>query len=186
MRKTVIAPWTEKWNELYILEATEIKRILHLEQIDIFHIGSTAIPAIGYAKPTIDLLVVVKEIDRVDWYAKDMTELGYSCRGEQGIVGRRYFTKGGNSRTHHVHIFEAGNINIKTHLDFKAFMLAHPEDAKRYGELKLELAEKFPDDIHKYQAGKEAFVQALVEKAITYASEQQNTDYKGERHVQKY
>ncbi|OBZ15952.1 GrpB family protein [Bacillus sp. FJAT-26390] len=176
MRRTVIAPWTEKWNELYILEAAEMKRILHPEQIDIFHIGSTAVPAIGYAKPTIDLLVVVKEIGRVDLYEQEMAELGYSARGEQGIAGRRYFTKGGNSRTHHVHIFEAGNINIKTHLDFKAYMLAHPEEAVRYGELKLELAEKFPDDIHKYQAGKEAFVQALVDKSIIYASEQQNTD----------
>ncbi|WP_169086386.1 GrpB family protein [Paenibacillus sp. PL91] len=176
MRRTVIAPWTEQWNKLYLLEASDINRILQKEQIDIFHIGSTAVPAIGHAKPTIDLLVVVREIGRVDLYEKEMAGLGYSCRGENGIAGRRYFTKGGSSRTHHVHMFEAGNINIKKHLDFKAYMLAHPKEAKQYGELKLALAEKFPDDIHLYQKAKEAFVDALIEKSVSYASERQNMD----------
>ncbi|WP_407637746.1 GrpB family protein [Bacillus ndiopicus] len=32
---------------------------------------------------------------------------------------RRYFVKGKEKRTHHVHIFQTGNQNINKHLKFK-------------------------------------------------------------------
>ncbi|MBT2701309.1 GrpB family protein [Bacillus sp. ISL-40] len=60
MRKTEVVAWTEKWNELYHVESEKIKRIFYDEIIDIYHIGSTSVPQIGYAKPIIDILVVVK------------------------------------------------------------------------------------------------------------------------------
>ncbi len=103
MRETEIVAWTEKWNEMYIIESERISQIFISEIMAIYHIGSTSVSYIGYAKPIIDILVVVKDIENVDFYNNEMTDIGYSDRGEQGIVGRRYFTKGGNSRTHHVH-----------------------------------------------------------------------------------
>lgn len=159
---------------MYTLESEIISRIFNNEMISIYHIGSTSIPHIGYAKPIIDILVVVKDIEKVDLYNKEMAEMGYSDRGEQGIVERRYFTKGGSNRTHHVHIYQYGNINIKKHLDFKEYLLAHSEDAKKYGELKIKLAEEFPDDTHKYQERKESFVNELVAKSIKWASEKED------------
>jgi len=170
MRKTILSAWTESWNEMYTLEAMEIRRIFAGDILDIHHIGSTSVPSIGYAKPIIDILVVVREIDKVDSLNEEMTELGYSSRGEQGIEGRRYFTKGKYSRTHHVHIYECNNINIKKHLDFKDYLLVHPEEARKYGELKISLAEKFPDNTHLYQEGKESFVNELMARAIEWPS----------------
>lgn len=130
MRKTEIVAWTEKWNELYAIESDIISRIFINEMIVIYHIGSTSVPQIGYSKPIIDILLVVKDIERVDLCNEKMADIGYSVRGEQGIVGRRYFTKGGSSRTHHVHIYQTGNINIQQHLNFKGYLLSHSEDAK--------------------------------------------------------
>ncbi|MBO9604987.1 MAG: GrpB family protein [Paenibacillaceae bacterium] len=170
MRKTTIAVWTEKWDEMYSVESKEVRRIFGDDILDIYHIGSTSVPTIGYAKPIIDILVVVRDINVVDSYHDDMAKLGYSPRGEQGIEGRRYFTKGGYNRTHHVHMYAADNINIKKHLDFKNYLFAHPEEAQKYGELKISLAEQFPDDTHKYQEGKESFVNELVAKATKWAS----------------
>jgi GrpB-like predicted nucleotidyltransferase (UPF0157 family) len=170
MRKTEIVAWTEKWNEMYRQESEKIKQIFIDEIIDIYHIGSTSVPQIGYAKPIIDIMVVVRDIEKVDLYNKQMSEIGYTPRGEQGIAERRYFTKGGDNRTHHVHVFQVGNINIKKHLNFKEYLMNHPEDAKKYGELKIKLAREFPDDTHKYQKAKEEFVNNLVEKAMKWAS----------------
>ncbi|WP_226037330.1 GrpB family protein [Aquibacillus saliphilus] len=169
MRKTKILPWTEEWDKTYSREEEILKKIFNEQLVDIFHIGSTSIPAIGYAKPIIDILIVVKDIEKVDLYNQVLGEYGYQPQGENGIIGRRYFPKGKENRTHHVHIFQVGNESIKTHLDFKDFLIKHPEDAKRYGDLKTKLAKQFPDDHHKYQSEKQEFVNQLVEKAKNWA-----------------
>ncbi|MGM7637167.1 GrpB family protein [Bacillus sp. Hm123] len=169
MRKTKICVWTEDWGKLYSQEEGVLKGIFGDELVDIFHIGSTSIPTIGYAKPIIDILIVVKDIEKVDSYNGDMLAVGYEARGEFGIVGRRYFPKGGDNRTHHVHIFQVGSEHIQTHLDFKEYLLNHPMDAKRYGELKLNLAEQFPNEHRKYQEGKQPFVRELVGKVQAWA-----------------
>ncbi len=62
------------------------------------------------------------------------------------MKGRRYFAKGKENRTHHLHIFQVGNKNIATHLAFKEYLRQHPEEAKRYGEIKVELAQTFPEN----------------------------------------
>lgn len=174
MRKTVIAPWTEHWLERYREEEALLKTVFSKEWVDIHHIGSTSVPQIGYAKPIIDILIVVKNIAKVDDYNEPMMRLGYQPRGEQGIVGRRYFAKGGDQRTHHVHIYEVGNRNIAYHLNFKAYLLNHPEEAKAYGELKLRLAEQSPDRVHEYQEGKAFFCGEILRKAMIWASENED------------
>ncbi|HZG18042.1 MAG TPA: GrpB family protein [Candidatus Bathyarchaeia archaeon] len=175
MRKTVIAPWTENWFDLYRIEEILLRSIFFDELLEIHHIGSTSVPQIGFAKPIIDILMVVKDITQVDGYDEQMIQIGYQPRGEQGIHGRRYFSKGGDQRTHHVHIYETGNINIEYHLNFKEYLMNHPLEAKAYGELKLRLAEQSPDDVHFYQNGKDAFCKEIVRKAMEWAGERKST-----------
>lgn len=174
MRRTEIVPWTEKWFDLYRKEEVLLRSIFLNELLEIHHIGSTSVPQIGFAKPIIDILIVVKDIMKVDEYNEQMIHNGYVPRGEQGIVGRRYFPKGGDHRTHHVHIYEVGNINIERHLNFKEYLMNHPDEAKKYGELKLHLAKQSPDNVRVYQAGKEAFCTEIVKKAMKWASERRN------------
>ncbi|EJW91927.1 protein belonging to Uncharacterized protein family UPF0157, partial [gut metagenome] len=64
----------------------------------IYHIGSTAVKGL-WAKPIIDLMPVVKEIKSVDIHEQEFEALGYECKGEYGIAGRRFFMKGGDHRT---------------------------------------------------------------------------------------
>jgi GrpB-like predicted nucleotidyltransferase (UPF0157 family) len=170
MRKTEILPWTEDWKKQFNEEEKLLKNIFKDEILGIYHIGSTSIPSIGYAKPIIDILIVVRDIEKVDLYNENMLSLGYDPRGENGISGRRYFPKGKEKRTHHVHIYQEGNENIRIHLDFKEYLIKFPEDAKSYGDLKIKLARKFPNDIHKYQDYKQDFVNELVKKAMNWSS----------------
>ncbi|MDQ0112582.1 GrpB family protein [Paenibacillus harenae] len=170
-RKTDIAPWTENWCELYRKEEALLQSIFTNELLDIHHIGSTSVPQIGFAKPIIDILIVVKDINKVDLYNEQMILKDYEPRGEQGIVGRRYFPKGADRRTHHIHIYEVGNVNIEYHLKFKDYLINHPEEAQTYGELKIHLAKQSPDSVHLYQEGKEAFCKEIVKKAMNWASE---------------
>lgn len=121
--------------------------------VEIHHIGSTAIPGIK-AKPVIDIMVVVEDINKVDSYNDKMRAIGYEPKGEFGIVNRRFFQKGGNNRTYYVHIFQQGDKEIKRHLNFRDYMKTHPKQAQRYSQLKETLADKDPHDINKYNEGK--------------------------------
>ncbi|OTA15754.1 hypothetical protein Xvie_02608 [Xenorhabdus vietnamensis] len=61
--------------------------------------------------------------------------LGYTARGEYGIPGRRYFIKGGNNRTHHIHAFETTR-----HLAFRDYLRRHNDVAHQYAEIKYQAA----------------------------------------------
>ncbi|UQZ87104.1 dephospho-CoA kinase/protein folding accessory domain-containing protein [Paenibacillus konkukensis] len=170
MRQTDIRPWTPEWAARYAEAAEFLKSVLGEEAVAVYHIGSTSVPDIGYAKPIVDILVVLRRIEAADACHERLKAYGFEPKGENGIPGRRYFTKGGDRRTHHVHMFEEGHPAVQAHLDFKAYLSAHPQDAAAYGELKLRLAEQFPHDTKLYQEGKQEFVNGLAQKAASWAA----------------
>lgn len=151
--------WKQKFNE----ESKKIEKIFKEIFISIHHIGSTAIPPVK-AKPIIDIMVEVEDINKVDSYNKQMEELGYVALGEYGIPKRRFFQKGGNNRTHHVHIFQSRSPQIKRHIDFRDYLISHPKIAGEYSRLKEKLAKKYRYDIDKYQEGKESFIKRIDKK----------------------
>lgn len=163
-RRVELTPHDPNWARLYQEEVGKLADILSHEIIAIHHMGSTAIPGIS-AKPIIDILVVVTKIDRIDGYNHQMATLGYTQRGEHGIPGRRYFSKDTQgARTHHVHIFQAGNPEIDRHLKFRDHLLLHSDDAQAYSQLKIDLAKIFPEDVDQYTDAKSDFIRSIDEK----------------------
>jgi GrpB-like predicted nucleotidyltransferase (UPF0157 family) len=155
-----VIPYDITWEKKFKAEAKKIEEIFRQIFVDIHHIGSTAIPLVK-AKPIIDILVEVEDINKVDSYNRQMEELGYEALGEYGIPKRRFFQEGGNNRTHHVHIFEKGSPQIKRHIDFRDYLISHPKVAGEYSRLKEKLAKKYRYDIDKYQEGKESFIRKI-------------------------
>ena len=158
-----VVPYNPHWPKMFEAEAKLIKKALGDNCIAIHHIGSTAIPGLS-AKPVFDILPVVKSLSEVDRSVEAMERIGYEALGEYGIPLRRFFQKGGDWRTHHVHVFEKGNPAISLHLQFRDWLISHPDDAKAYQDLKLKLASKFPRDSERYVKGKEAFIQSIKTK----------------------
>ncbi|WP_281255132.1 GrpB family protein [Paenibacillus herberti] len=167
-------PWTPDWAQRYRQEEAQLSILLGADIIAIHHIGSTSVPAIGYAKPIIDLLAVVRELEAVERHDAALAEFGYEAKGENGIPGRRFYSKGGEVRSHHLHVFKEGAREIDLHLHFKHYLSAHPERACAYGELKLELMRRWPDDRKLYQEGKQPFVNELVQEAEAWAATERN------------
>lgn len=163
-----VLEYNPDWKAEFIKEAKDIYEIMGKEVLKIHHIGSTSIPGI-YAKPVIDILVEVKNIENIDLYNESLKSLGYIAKGEYCIPNRRFFLKGLYKRTHHIHVFERANPEIKRHIDFRDYMIQHPEEAKQYGELKKELAKKFRYDIEGYCNGKDAFIKGIDKKAYEWA-----------------
>ncbi|MDJ0567455.1 MAG: GrpB family protein [Pleurocapsa sp. MO_192.B19] len=164
-----VVPYNPQWKKTFDRESQEIARVLAENLLVIHHIGSTAIPNI-YAKPIIDFLIEVKDINLITEQTPAMEKLGYEAMGEFGLIGRRYFRKENppGIRTHHVHIYETGSSEIERHLAFRDYMLAHPKDAEQYSQLKQKLAQKYPYDIESYMDGKDEFVKKMESKAIQW------------------
>ena len=85
--------------------------------------------------------------------------------GEFGIEGRRYFRKdhAQGTRTHQVHVFQSGSDQVARHLAFRDYMIAHPEEARSYSDLKKRLADKHCDDPDDYIGGKEALSKRSID-----------------------
>lgn len=171
-RKVEVVPFRDEWTTMFAEEAEKLKRVFGEQCLRIYHIGSTAIPGMS-AKPIIDIMVEVHDIDYVDSYNNAMAAIGYQAMGENGIPKRRFFQKGGDERTHHVHVFPAGSEHIARHIAFKEYMIAHPEKAKAYSRLKEALAKQFSNDIQAYMKGKEEFVREMEKKALAWYKQKQ-------------
>ena len=170
-RRIDVVPYDPRWPSLFREEAKQLEMIFGGEIVAIHHVGSTAIPNIS-AKPIVDVLVEVRCIERIDEFEQEMTERGYLPKGEFGIVGRRFFIKGNEEqRTHHVHIFEAGDPKTERYLAFRDYIIAHPDEAEAYSRLKQDLAVRFPHDIESYMAGKDDFIEEIERKASVWKKE---------------
>ena len=160
-----VVPYNSEWEKHFQVEAEFLKKVFGKYLLDVFHIGSTSIPGI-LAKPVIDLLPVVRDIERVESFTSILVQQGYIAKGEYGIPGRRFFIKGSQEkRTHHIHIFQDGNPEITRHLLFRDYMRAHPQEAERYSRLKLELAQKYRSDAAAYSQAKHDFITEMDQKA---------------------
>lgn len=79
-----------RWKDDFEKEAQKIMAIYDDLLLEIYHIGSTSVAGLK-AKPVIDIMPIVSDIDEVDKFDAQMLALGYEPLGENGIVGRRFF-----------------------------------------------------------------------------------------------
>lgn len=161
-----VVDYDPAWPSKYVRERDYITEILKDNCISIYHIGSTSVPGLS-AKPIIDIMVVVRSLAGVDAVAEKFSDIGYEYLGEFGMTGRRYLRKGGDERTHQIHIFQADDWNnIGRHLAFRDYMRTHEKERNEYAKIKKDLAQEFPYDIEGYCAGKENFVREVEERAL--------------------
>ena len=85
------------------------------------------------------------------------------------MPGRRYLRKGGDERSHQIHIFQFDNTaDILRHLAFRDYLRCRQDICREYGELKSRLAGQYPTDIEAYGDGKERFVKQVEAAALQW------------------
>lgn len=180
-----VTEYDPRWPQKFQAESQLIRGILADNCIAVYHIGSTAVPGLA-AKPVIDMLAVVKNLAQADGVAEEFSQTGYEYLGEFGIAGRRYLRKGGEERTHQIHIFQADDWhNIGRHLAFRDYMCTHEKEREEYAKLKIELAQRFPYDIDGYCDGKEHFVREMERAALSQFDGTWDQLYIAARNVQR-
>ena len=166
---TFVVPHDPNWKSAFELEARALFSVASACRLTLHHIGSTSIPGI-LAKPIIDLLGVVADLDQLDVCSLAIESLGYEAMGELGIEGRRYFRKvdSNGTRTHHLHVFEMGSPHIERHLAFRDYLRHHPDIATKYSDLKTSLTREKPATWDGYVDGKASFVEAIEKDAVVW------------------
>ena len=165
MRKIEVVDYNPMWPEIFAKEHDVLRITLDSVAVAIHHIGSTSVPGLA-AKPIIDILVEVTSLDAIDALNQGMEDLGYKPKGEFGIVGRRFFQKGDDMRTHHIHAFITGDQNIARHLAFRDYLRANQVIANEYAELKRSIAQNCNNDSQKYCDDKDSFVKKHENLAV--------------------
>ena len=128
------------------------------------HVGSTSVPGLA-AKPIIDMTIVVATRDDVPKAIERLALLDYVHRGNLGIDDREAFDHPAGLRRHNLYVCPEGTIGIVNQVAVRDYLRANPEAATRYGALKKQLADRFPEDIDSYVLGKTDFVLDILRRA---------------------
>lgn len=154
------------WKEKYLQEELFIKTDLpNCSKFRFSHVGSTSINNIC-AKPIIDILVEIPHSFSLNEVKEDILKKGYKVFFKQ--ENRYYFNKGytktGFAETvYHLHL---RYYNDCKELYYRDYLNSHPEIAKKYEELKLDLAKKNRFSHEDYTLAKTEFVAKYTEIAL--------------------
>ena len=168
----VIVPHDGRWADGFELERRRVAAVLGpLLVRPVEHIGSTAVPGLG-AKPILDLLAVVADIDDVDATAAGFTAVGWVAAPEPNDLAQRrrsFCSPSIERRTAHLHVVEERSDGWRGWLAFRDHLRAHPETVREYEALKQSLAAELgadPNERDAYRQGKAAFIRAVTERAL--------------------
>ena len=160
-----VVDYDQNWPRAYAEERDRIAAAIGEAIVAIEHVGGTAVPGLP-AKPVIDLMVGVEDIERAGPAVAGLINLGYEYvpELESQLPDRRYFRRG-TPETHHVHMVPVSSDYWAEHLLFRDYLRSHPLAAEEYGKLKRGLAGRFPFDRDAYRAGKVPFIEMVVAAA---------------------
>lgn len=160
----VLVKHFEEWSKLYEQEKEILENLLIGQYISIQHVGSTSIPGL-LAKPIIDIAIGVDSIEKMNLVKAILIDNGYNYCSNRGSDDRIFLAKGcEENRTHYLHVEIFGGISWNNHIAFKEYLTCHHECIFEYEAIKVELANKYPNNRDKYTLGKNQFIQSILKK----------------------
>ncbi len=150
--------WANEFEE----EKKLIESVLEEEEIlGIEHIGSTAIPGIK-AKSIVDIAVLVMPDEFIQGYVRPLSKIGYEFFPNSSSTERLFFRKG-NPVHFHLSVTEEGKTPYwERQIQFRDYLISHPDRAKEYENLKIELLKSDPEAGQKYTDGKSEFINKIL------------------------
>jgi GrpB-like predicted nucleotidyltransferase (UPF0157 family)/predicted kinase len=158
--EVTVVPYDPAWPLGYEEEQAKIAAALGDRIVELHHVGSTAVPGLA-AKPIIDIMIAVRQLDEAVECIGPLSDLGYAFNNHPQNVDRRFFRKG-QPRTHHAHIIAAGSADLRRHLAFRDALRANPEWRDQYAALKYNLADRHRNDRRQYTESKTDFVRRVL------------------------
>lgn len=161
-----------KWPVLFAEHADVIQDVLSAEALVVEHVGSTSVPGMS-AKPQIDVLVIVKNLDTIPQYYEQMKQKGFTARGDYTNEGEEYFTKDGldGTRQVSVHVLPDGHPWADELIAFRDYLRSHPNEMEYYRSAKREGNRMYPDDYTNYYIHKAPILKEVKKRALAWKLE---------------
>jgi len=152
------------WKKRFLKEKAVLEQAIGLRDvIRINHIGSTAIPGL-IAKPTVDILLEIKDATDTAKLISKMQQLGYRYLEQPNkppphmMFIKGYTPEGFKGQVFHVHIRYSSDWD---EIYFRDYLLAHPEAAEEYAKLKQDLKQEYEHDRDAYTDAKTDFIKRI-------------------------
>ncbi|KRE37323.1 GrpB family protein [Paenibacillus sp. Soil522] len=159
----IVVEYDPIWVLLYEKLRGFVLPVLSDLEVTIEHVGSTSVPGLA-AKPIVDMDVVVSTQADVQTAIQRLATLGYVHEGDLGATGQEAFIPPDGVTWHHLYVCTIENAEYKRHILFRDYLRSHPEDAKMYGDLKLELGQRFHNDRLAYTNAKSDLVKGILQR----------------------
>lgn len=168
-----IVPYDPAWSDRFQREKEHLLECLPRDLVRrIEHFGSTAVPGLA-AKPIVDMLVEVTDLEETRIRIAPILEAqGYDyfwrpTHGDDGPPFYAWFIKRDpqtRARTHHIQMVERSFQEHWDQLLFRDYLIQHPDIAREYERLKMDLASEYANDRVAYTNGKGEFIADVMRR----------------------
>ena len=156
----VISDYDSAWPSRFARLEAGIRLALGDAALAVEHIGSTSVPRLA-AKPIIDVLVVVADVDEESSYVTALEDAGFVLRVRE--AGHRMFRT--PDRDAHIHVYPSGDQAITDYLDLRDWLRADESDRVLYEGVKRDLAQRPWSDMNHYAEAKSDVIQQVLGRA---------------------
>ncbi|MET9021471.1 GrpB family protein [Actinopolymorpha sp. NPDC004070] len=161
----VVRDYDPAWPDRFETLRARIVDALGTRALDVQHIGSTSVPGLA-AKPIIDILVTVAQVEAEDDYAPPMYDAGFALRVRE--PGHRMFRT--PERKVHVHVYEPADQAVTDYLDLRDWLRFDDSDRTLYAVTKRDLARREWTDMNAYADAKSAVIAQILARAREWRS----------------
>lgn len=164
MDKYVFKPYDSIFPKLFSKEKNRLKKFLG-RGILIEHVGSTAVTGLG-GKGIIDIVITAPDKNDLLNVSSQLIEAGYYHDPDDGTKERLFHGRVvSDDRRYHIHLTFKESKDWKDMIDFRDYLRVHPEDLKKYAEIKKCAAEISNEDREVYMKTKEPAILEIIKKA---------------------
>jgi GrpB-like predicted nucleotidyltransferase (UPF0157 family) len=156
----VISDYDSAWPSRFAELDARIRSALRDVALAVEHIGSTSVPGLA-AKPIIDVLVVVADVEAEPSYVSALEDAGFVLRVRE--ARHRMFRT--PDRDVHIHIYSSGDQAIRDYLDLRDWLRVDESDQALYAGVKRELAQRPWFDMNDYADAKSGVVHGVLGRA---------------------
>ena len=164
-KQVVVVPYDAAWKYAFEEIKTEIEAEIGDLILGIEHVGSTSVEGM-FAKPCIDMDVIIKDYSVFDEVVSKLGAIGYIHEGDLGIKDREAFKYADKPHlmTHHLYVCPRDSEELHRHIVFRDFLRKNPEAVKKYSRVKETAAQLFPDSIDQYIEYKSPCIEELYKE----------------------
>jgi GrpB-like predicted nucleotidyltransferase (UPF0157 family) len=166
MPTVIIHDHDPAWFDEFSRTADEIRSTTPAGFCRLEHIGSTSVPGLC-AKPIIDILLGARTLSDIDKEVLGFQAIGfrYVQEHEEEFPERRYFVRAPDTRLRvNLYAVVEGSPFWVRHLGFRDLLRSDIALRKEYGDLKRNLAGRYPEDRPAYTAAKGPFIGRALER----------------------